>query len=179
MASKGVAKIPFRLGDKKIYFPQHVFTLIRSPKIRPDQAAFRVPLNVNKFDVRDYLWNIYGLRTYAVKSMIYVGKIYRAKAFNPTKGRWQALDWRRHSSQKKVIVDMDRPFVYPAAPDNLSPYNKYLHDMIAKIRRTPNAVEKGVIKNPKLREQFNEARAKHMADQKALKDEDTAAVTAE
>ena len=69
MASRATA--PFRQGTKSVYLPTSIFTLVRgSGNLAPNQALFHVPLNVNKFDIRDYLFGLYGLVTTDVRVMV-------------------------------------------------------------------------------------------------------------
>lgn len=110
---------PFKMGSKRIYLPQSVYTLVRgSGKLPANQAMFHVPLNTNKFDVRDYLYNLYGLVTTSVKVMIQQAELQRGT----TNQRRQNLHFKktlpmtRPQSSKRVIVTMDSPFIYPAAP---------------------------------------------------------------
>ena len=44
----------------RVYFPNFVFTMIRSgvPR-RPNQVVFRVPSMLNKLDIRAYLEGVY------------------------------------------------------------------------------------------------------------------------
>ncbi|KTW27333.1 hypothetical protein T552_02316 [Pneumocystis carinii B80] len=111
---------PFKLGTKPVYLPNIVFTLLRSPHLLPTQAAFKVPITVNKFDVRDYLYHIYQIEVTRVRSMICYSKRIRRKDYT------RMLE--RTPSFKKVIVDMKEPFIYPKEPENLDPWNKRYTD---------------------------------------------------
>lgn len=108
------------MGTKKIYLPKSVYTLVRgSGKLPPNQAMFHVPLNTNKFDVRDYLYNLYNLETTSVKVMIQQGELQRGTKAQRSENLHfkQKLPWKRASASKRVIVTMNEPFVYPPALD--------------------------------------------------------------
>ncbi|KAK7203002.1 hypothetical protein BZA70DRAFT_284537 [Myxozyma melibiosi] len=94
----------FRLGHKEVHFPKVSITLLRpfSTEYNPYRARFRVPSNFNKFDLRDYLHNVYGLTVKKVYSSLTVNR------FSLT-------------MQKLMTVEMDQPFMYPEMPD-LSPW---------------------------------------------------------
>ncbi|KAG4305492.1 hypothetical protein PORY_001048 [Pneumocystis oryctolagi] len=112
---------PFKLGKKLIYLPNIVFTLLRNNRLLPTQAVFKVPITVNKFDVRDYLFHLYQIEVTRVRSMVYHRKRIRSKDYLRTLKRTPAF--------KKVIVDMKEPFVYPEPPENLDPrWNKRYTD---------------------------------------------------
>lgn len=94
----------FRLGHNEVHFPRHSITLLRpfTTDYNPYRARFRVPSNFNKFDLRDYLHNVYGLT---------VKKVYSNLTVN------------RHTltMNKFMTVEMEEPFMYPKMPDSLEP----------------------------------------------------------
>ncbi|WBW71357.1 mitochondrial ribosomal protein subunit L23 [Schizosaccharomyces osmophilus] len=96
-------------GKRLVYFPNIPFILYRGLNLPPNFAAFRVPLNVNKFDVRDYLLHVYNLKVLSVKTNIYQGNLYRNEY-----GRV-----RREQATKRAIVEMEEPFIYPELPEDL------------------------------------------------------------
>ncbi|RIB22954.1 hypothetical protein C2G38_2292990 [Gigaspora rosea] len=51
----------FRIGFKKIYFSNIIFRLICTPTLPSNQVAFRVPPDINKLDIHDYLFHVYKL----------------------------------------------------------------------------------------------------------------------
>lgn len=120
---------PFKMGSKKTYLPTSIYTLVRgSGKLPPNQAMFHVPLNTNKFDVRDYLYNLYGLVTTNVKVMIQQGELQRGTTYERSRNKHfkKALPMTRPASSKRVIVTMDTPFKYPDPPTSekdLEPWN--------------------------------------------------------
>ncbi|EEB05772.1 ribosomal protein subunit L23 [Schizosaccharomyces japonicus yFS275] len=104
--------IPWRQGTKLVYLPNLIFTLYKRSNLPPNFAAFKVPLHVNKFDVRDYLLHVYNLKVLSVRSMIFARKLYRNRMGQV----------KRPKSIKKVIVEMEEPFVFPEPPEDLSPW---------------------------------------------------------
>ncbi|KAI8870766.1 hypothetical protein GQ42DRAFT_162469 [Ramicandelaber brevisporus] len=101
----------WRFGSKKIYFPNLIFKIVRQPKGAPsNEVAFRVPLHANKFDVRDYLYHLYGVRVSDVRTVIFPG-VYKRDAHS---GRWI-----KSPRKKKAIVTLaaGEKFEYPAEPN--------------------------------------------------------------
>jgi len=95
--------------------PNFTLTLLRTPKSPPTFASFIVPLNLNKLDLRDYLWNGYGVSVKGVRSYILQQKIRQDKvgAKRPAPRKWY-----RPRSIKKMMVELEKPFVWPAEPAN-------------------------------------------------------------
>ncbi|KAJ2164772.1 mitochondrial 54S ribosomal protein YmL41, partial [Coemansia sp. RSA 551] len=100
--------MPPKFGNFKIYFPNIVFKIIPDPRLTKHQAAFRIPLNLNKLDVRDYLTHIYNVTVTDVRTAVLPGKIMTNR-FTGQK--------ERTSRTKKAIVTMKETFQYPEAPD--------------------------------------------------------------
>ncbi|KAI7871613.1 ribosomal protein L23-domain-containing protein [Spinellus fusiger] len=94
----------FRQGTNKVYLPNIIFRLVRSPNLQPNQAAFRVPPSCNKFDIHSYLTNIYGVNITEVRTMNY------ATAYK--KGRTGKVAVSS-TAYKKAIVTLDEVFTYP------------------------------------------------------------------
>ncbi|KAF9881792.1 putative ribosomal protein L23 [Colletotrichum karsti] len=107
----------FRLGLKKVYLPSHTITLIRKDKLPPNWAVFQVPLTFTKFDLRDYLWNLYGVETTAVRSWVMAKKVERK---SKNHGHY------RPQSDKFMQVQLVKPFAFPPPPEDLEPWNKKL-----------------------------------------------------
>ncbi|KAJ5120612.1 uncharacterized protein N7515_010000 [Penicillium bovifimosum] len=107
------------VNGKKVYLPQFRIALVRTPNLSPRYAQFRVPLNFNKFDLRNYLWNLYGVGCLGIRSYVQAQPITRisrdGKGYGP---------WRRPKSQKRMTVELKEPFVYPAEPKDLEPWEK-------------------------------------------------------
>ncbi|KAJ9081466.1 mitochondrial 54S ribosomal protein YmL41 [Entomophthora muscae] len=93
-------------GKKLVYFPNFVFTMIRTT-LPPNQVAFRVPINLGKIDIRDFLTNLYKVEVKDVRTMNYQGRIAREHHSN-----------RRYRlpSHKKAIVTLAEEFNYPQPP---------------------------------------------------------------
>lgn len=107
----------FRVGEKKVYFPKARVVLLRpNAKHSPYQAKFLVPRNFNKMDLRDYLWNIYGLRALNVTVQLLHAKF--------TRGGDEYARYRA-SQYKKMTIDMLEPFVWPEISPELLESTKY------------------------------------------------------
>ncbi|GJC79135.1 54S ribosomal protein L23, mitochondrial [Colletotrichum liriopes] len=109
----------FKLGAKPVFLPNHVVTLIRKDRAPPNWATFNVPLTFTKFDLRDYLWNLYGVEVTAVRSWVKQSPIERKGA---------SSGYFRPQSQKFMTVQMTKAFVWPSPPEDLEPWNKKLWD---------------------------------------------------
>ncbi|KZL79468.1 ribosomal protein l23 [Colletotrichum incanum] len=109
----------FKLGAKPVFLPNHVVTLIRKDRAPPNWATFNVPLTFTKFDLRDYLWNLYGVEVTAVRSWVKQSPIERKGA---------SSGYYRPQSQKFMTVQMTKAFVWPSPPEDLEPWNKKLWD---------------------------------------------------
>lgn len=88
---------------------------MRTPHLPPNFAQFIVPLNINKLDLRDYLFHAYGVEIYSVRSYITQQKVQR------TKPGFVATRYYRPRSIKKMTVELVKPFVYPDEPVDLTP----------------------------------------------------------
>jgi len=89
----------------KLFFPNFVFTLVRSGKERtPNTAVFRVPRILNKLDIKQYLEGLYGVEVTDVRTVNFLGKSTRqGKRYIPNK--------------KNAIVKLAGPFKYPEPTD--------------------------------------------------------------
>jgi large subunit ribosomal protein L23 len=69
-------------------------------------------------DLRDYLFNVYGVRVKGVRSFIQQQKVRQDKpgAIRPAQRKWY-----RPRSIKKMMVELERPFVWPEEPTDLTP----------------------------------------------------------
>lgn len=107
----------FRVGEKKVYFPKARVVLLRpNAKHSPYQAKFLVPRNFNKMDLRDYLWNVYGLRALNVTVQLLHARF--------TRGGDEYARYRA-SQYKKMTIDMMEPFVWPEISPELIEETKY------------------------------------------------------
>jgi large subunit ribosomal protein L23 len=101
----------FRVGEKKVYFPSGRICLLRpNAKHTPYQAKFLVPKSMNKMDLRDYLWHVYGLRALNVTVQLLHAPFTRG-----------LTDYARYRGPqlKKMTVDMQEPFIWPELDANL------------------------------------------------------------
>lgn len=85
------------------FLPSIFFVLLRGTKqLPPNQAAFRVPNYLQKFDIKQYLEKLYGVNVVAVKTFNFIGRRHR-KGVRIVK----EPDW------KKAIVTMKEDFNRP------------------------------------------------------------------
>ncbi|KAF2842243.1 hypothetical protein M501DRAFT_998506 [Patellaria atrata CBS 101060] len=124
MASKSLNP-HFIVGRKQVFLPNHIITLLRSPRLPPTFARFIVPLTFNKLDLRDYLWHAYGVRALRVRSYVHQQKVRADKRFarlpKPRK-------WHRPRAVKRMTIEMDSPFVWPAEPEDYELWDKSKYD---------------------------------------------------
>ncbi|ROW02336.1 hypothetical protein VSDG_02474 [Cytospora chrysosperma] len=119
---------PFRMGQKKVYLPNHVITFVRpKPNQPPTTATFHVPLTFNKLDFRDYLFNVYNVEVTSVRSFINQMQV-RQRSFKGFGGKWY-----RPRSQKMMVVDLVKPFVWPAEPEDKDAWD---HKMFTSVEKT-------------------------------------------
>jgi large subunit ribosomal protein L23 len=111
--------------------PNFTLTLLRTPNLPPTFASFYVPLNLHKLDLRDYLWNCYGVSVKSVRSYIMLQKLTHGKPWHLTTSPRQ---WHRPRSKKKMTVEMDKPFVWPAEPVDLEMWDKSVFEGTRKER---------------------------------------------
>lgn len=104
---------PARIGGKKIFLPNFAIALRRSPARAPRTAVFSVPLKFNKLDLRDYLAHAYNLKTLSIRTFIIQSPLI--ERLENSKAKY----YHRKQSEKRMVVEMERPFVYPALPENL------------------------------------------------------------
>lgn len=77
-----------------------------------------MPLKWNKFDMRDYLWNLYGVDTVKVRSWLKQKPVTR-------KGSGAGA-YYRPNPDKYMTVELTSPFVWPKPPQDLEPWNNEL-----------------------------------------------------
>ncbi|QSZ34460.1 hypothetical protein DSL72_006054 [Monilinia vaccinii-corymbosi] len=115
-----VARAP-KMGRKQIYLPNFTITLLRTPNLPPSFASFIVPLNLNKLDLRDYLWNAYGIEVRGVRSYIQAQKLREGKSGDKVPSPRKFF---RPRSIKRMTVEMERPFVWPEEPKDFSDWDQ-------------------------------------------------------
>lgn len=89
--------------------PNHVVAFIRpKPRQPPNLATFVVPLTFNKLDLRDYLLHAYNVEVTSVRSFI--------NQPTPRQKFGHMGKWYRPRSQKMMIAELVKPFVWPEPP---------------------------------------------------------------
>ncbi|KAK4193724.1 hypothetical protein QBC35DRAFT_480055 [Podospora australis] len=107
--TEAAARLPRRFGNKQLFLPNHVIAFIRpKPKQPPNLATFVVPLSFNKLDLADYLHHAYNVDVLSVRSFINQKAPVRKNGFY---GKWY-----RPRSEKMMIAELAKPFVWPDAP---------------------------------------------------------------
>ena len=96
----------------------------------PTFAKFIVPLHMNKLDLRDYMWHVYGVRALTVRSYVEQQPV---RLVNPN-AEVPVRKWHRPQAIKKMTIEMDKPFVWPKEPEDLSAYV-----LIARLIVSPRA----------------------------------------
>ncbi|CCX04447.1 ribosomal protein L23-domain-containing protein [Pyronema domesticum] len=120
--------MPPKFGSKKVFLPNFTISLLRTQHLPPNYAQFIVPLNINKLDLRDYLYHAYGVEVLNVRSFITQKKIERHKPGEKATRYW------RPASIKKMTVELVKPFVWPEEPTDLAPWDKETHKAIQEYR---------------------------------------------
>ncbi|KAM3510908.1 hypothetical protein MY11210_005446 [Beauveria gryllotalpidicola] len=110
----------FRLGQKQVYLPTHIITMLHKEHLPANEACFQVPLTFTKFDLRDYLFNLYNVEVKTVRSYV-KGRPLAERANRPGSSyRPQAL--------KIMTVELVQPFQWPSPPKDLQPWNHELFE---------------------------------------------------
>ncbi|KYK59216.1 hypothetical protein DCS_00346 [Drechmeria coniospora] len=131
-AAKAAARqLPaFRLGRKQVFLPNHVITLLRKEHLPPNEACFQVPLRFTKFDLRDYLWNLYNVEVKKVRSYV--------KQQPLTQRDSHSRSWYRPQSLKIMTVELAKPFQWPELPADLQPWSNDLWKMREELTEKRN-----------------------------------------
>ncbi|KAL7895216.1 hypothetical protein HDV63DRAFT_360766 [Trichoderma sp. SZMC 28014] len=111
----------FKLGQKQVYLPNHVITMLRKEHLPPNEACFKVPLRFTKFDLRDYLWNLYNVEVTKVRAYV--------KQQPLTQRSTSSRSWYRPQPQKIMTVELAKPFQWPEIPADLEPWSNDLWKM--------------------------------------------------
>ncbi|KAK4693199.1 hypothetical protein P7C71_g4159, partial [Lecanoromycetidae sp. Uapishka_2] len=103
-------------GEKQVFLPNFTIVLLREAQKPPHFATFLTPLWFNKLDLKDYLYNAYGVQALHVRSYIIHGKVVR----DARTGHLSRL-----RQQKKMTIEMPQnmPFVWPEEPEHLDPWD--------------------------------------------------------
>ncbi|KAI4143372.1 MAG: hypothetical protein LQ340_007028 [Diploschistes diacapsis] len=93
-------------------------------------AEFVVPLNLNKLDLKDYLWHAYRIPVLAVRSYIQQAPVQKGQS-DVVLPRHKY--WHRPRSTKRMIIEMGEgehggPFVWPEEVKDLEPWDKETYD---------------------------------------------------
>ncbi|KAK7427433.1 mitochondrial 54S ribosomal protein YmL41 [Neonectria magnoliae] len=131
-AAKTVARqLPrFKLGQKQVFLPNHIITFLRKEHLPPNEACFKVPLRFTKFDLRDYLWNLYNVEVTKVRSFV--------KQQPLTQRNSHSRSWYRPQPLKIMNVELAKPFQWPEIPDNKEPWSNQLWKMREELMDTRN-----------------------------------------
>lgn len=90
--------------QKGISLPNKTFVLIKPGKpMPPNTAVFRVPLDMNRLQIKDYLEELYRIPVVRVNTMIYLGK----HRFTSKGYFYRRPDW------KKAVVTLTEEFKFP------------------------------------------------------------------
>ncbi|KAK7528705.1 mitochondrial 54S ribosomal protein uL23m [Phyllosticta citriasiana] len=149
---------PFKVGQKQVFMPMFTVTLVRTPFLPPNYAKFLVPLHFNKLDMRDYLWHVYGIETVgSIRSFVQQQPLRMDK---PGATLPRQRHWYRERSIKKMTVEMDKPFIWPEKPEDLSPWSHDLYHAAEEFRGDQESKEDDIHAKPAdtktLREQAEE-----------------------
>ncbi|KAH7031090.1 uncharacterized protein B0I36DRAFT_323176 [Microdochium trichocladiopsis] len=109
----------FKLGSKQVFLPSHLVTMLRpKPTTPPTLATFRVPLTFNKLDMRDYLLHAYKVETAGIRSLV------AQQPIDKPKPNEKPRRVRRPRSIKLMIVELVKPFVWPAEARDASAWKQ-------------------------------------------------------
>lgn len=122
------------MGTNTVHRPNFVVTMVRPrADAPPNIAEFIVPLNLNKLDIRDYLFNLYGVRALGVRSYIQQQKLtMRPRASSRALYRPRAI--------KKMFVELESPFVWPKEPENYEEWDKKTFEAAKEDQEASQAV---------------------------------------
>ncbi|KAF2460872.1 hypothetical protein BDY21DRAFT_333670 [Lineolata rhizophorae] len=120
--AKPIVAPHFRFGRKPIYLPNFDVTLLRTKHLPVTQAKFQVPLFFSKLDLRDYLYNCYGVRAINIRSYVKYRRVQLGRSDRSS--RHERATWIRPRPHKFMFIDMDRPFVWPDEPTDFEPWDK-------------------------------------------------------
>jgi len=105
-----------------------------------------VPLRFNKLDLRDYLYHLYGVEVRKVRSWLLQKPPHRE--FEETIDNPRATGrWSRPPPEKRMTVELLRPFVFPAPPEDRSPWDGLMHDRMKKEMQEHLDMRRGARQN--------------------------------
>ena len=71
--------LPQKLTLSHYSRPNFTLTLLRTPFAPPNYATFLTPLHLNKLDLKDYLYNLYGVQVLSVRSYVQQARVRQDK----------------------------------------------------------------------------------------------------
>lgn len=104
--------------------------MLRKEHLPPNEACFQVPIRFTKFDLRDYLWNLYNVEVTKVRSFV--------KQQPLTQRDSHSRSWYRPQPLKIMTVELTKPFQWPELPTNLEPWNNQLWKMREEMMEKRN-----------------------------------------
>lgn len=112
----------------------------------PNEASFQVPLRWTKFDLRDYLWNLYNVEVRKVRSYVKEMPLTRRSGYMNL--------WYRPQAKKIMTVELCQAFQWPEVPENKEAWNKEMFD------RRQEMQEKQTLDQKREQEQKGKLRSK-------------------
>jgi len=76
---------------------------------------------MNKLDLRDYLHHAYSVRTVSIRSYVEQQRVQQGKSNSV---RPAIKRWFRPRAIKKMVVELESPFVWPEEPSDFEPWSK-------------------------------------------------------
>ncbi|KAJ8602048.1 hypothetical protein CTAYLR_002760 [Chrysophaeum taylorii] len=99
----------------KVFFPNQYMSLLSikyiGHKIRPPQATFRVEPSMNKFEIKEYLTKIYGLKVQKIMTQNFLGRRKRLM------GKRLVVGYARPDFKKAIVTFERGSNVYDPPPD--------------------------------------------------------------
>lgn len=86
-----------------------------------------MPLKFTKFDLRDYLWNLYNVEVKTVRSYV------KSQPLADRPGRQRSM--YRPQPLKIMTVELAQPFEWPEVPEDKEPWSNALWEMREKMMR--------------------------------------------
>lgn len=81
-----------------------------------------MPLWFSKLDLRDYLFHAYDVPVLSIRSYVQQTRIRQGAIADAARPQYKR--WHRPRSTKRMMVELERPFVWPAEPEDLKPWNR-------------------------------------------------------
>ena len=101
--------------------PNHVVTFLRKEHLPPNEACFQVPLRFTKFDLRDYLWKLYGVEVRRVRAYVKAQPLARRSS--------SSASWYRPQALKVMTAELAQPFSWPEVPADAGAWSNELWRM--------------------------------------------------